>query len=377
MLSVVRPVSRAPTRVALARGIQSFEVLDSDIHKTRSGKTVISQGSGGRSSRTGFTATVFGANGQLGTNLVSKLAKHGTITVCPYREEMTKRHLKVCGDLGVVNFMEFDLRNVKSIEDSVKHSDIVFNLIGRDFETKNFTYENVHVEGARRIAEAVRKHNVSRFIHVSSHSADVNSPSRFYQTKALGEEAVRDIVPDATIVRPGPIFGNGDRMLQKIGPAHILPSCNGGNETLRPVYVQNVARALEKIGYDDATAGKTYELNGPDEYRYKEIVQLVRDATFRDIKEIEFPKELYKFFTKMTQFIYWQTTCPDEVERMYINQIVNDDVETFESLGIKPAHLKDHLTALVRHHRTYLTMRDNFDTDARRRKEREFVRIIH
>jgi NADH dehydrogenase (ubiquinone) 1 alpha subcomplex subunit 9 len=29
-----------------------------------------------------------------------------------------------------------DLRNVQSIEESVRHSDIVYNLIGRDYATK-------------------------------------------------------------------------------------------------------------------------------------------------------------------------------------------------------------------------------------------------
>lgn len=31
---------------------------------------------------------------------------------------------------------EYDLRNTASIEESVRHSDIVFNLVGRDYETK-------------------------------------------------------------------------------------------------------------------------------------------------------------------------------------------------------------------------------------------------
>lgn len=72
----------------------------------------------------------------------------------PFREEMTRRHLKVAGDLGRVVFMvgfiyrtarnynstdrsqEFDLRNTQSIEESVRHSDMVYNLIGRDYPTK-------------------------------------------------------------------------------------------------------------------------------------------------------------------------------------------------------------------------------------------------
>jgi hypothetical protein len=74
--------------------------------------------------------------------------------VIPYREEQTKRHLKVSGDLGKVIFIvcrnyyfcfhsrcsyilqEYDLRNTQSIEESVRHSDIVFNLVGRDYPTK-------------------------------------------------------------------------------------------------------------------------------------------------------------------------------------------------------------------------------------------------
>ena len=96
---------------------------------------------------------------------------------------MAKRHLKVTGDLGRVSFMEFDLRNTQSIEESVRHSDIVYNLIGRKYPTKNFSYRDVHVEGTERIAEAVAKYDCDRFVHVSSYNADVDSPSEFFRSK--------------------------------------------------------------------------------------------------------------------------------------------------------------------------------------------------
>ena len=68
---------------------------------------------------------------------------------------MTKRHLKLTGDLGRVVFMvgieivtkylhvlsfdiqEYDLRNTQSIEESVRHSDVVYNLVGRQYLTKS------------------------------------------------------------------------------------------------------------------------------------------------------------------------------------------------------------------------------------------------
>ena len=48
---------------------------------------------------------------------------------------------------------------------------------------RNFDLEDVHVEGAERIADAVAKYDIDRFIHMSSHNADKNSSSEFYRTK--------------------------------------------------------------------------------------------------------------------------------------------------------------------------------------------------
>jgi NADH dehydrogenase (ubiquinone) 1 alpha subcomplex subunit 9 len=90
----------------------------------------------GRHAQNGSVATVFGCTGFLGRYLVSKLAKRGVQVVVPYRDEDEKRHLRVMGDLGQIVPTEFDMRNDSQIEEAVRHSDIVYNLIGRDYETK-------------------------------------------------------------------------------------------------------------------------------------------------------------------------------------------------------------------------------------------------
>ncbi len=154
----------------------------------------------------------------------------------PFREEMAKRHLKVTGDLGRVIFMEMDLRNTPSIEESVRHSDIVYNLIGRDYPTKNFDLEDVHVGGTERIAEAVAKYDIDRFVQVSSHSADINSPSEFYRTKARGEQVARSIFPETTIVRPAPMFGFEDRLLNTLASASHVITSNYLQERFWPVH---------------------------------------------------------------------------------------------------------------------------------------------
>lgn len=78
---------------------------------------------------------------------------------------------------------------------------------------RNFDYSSVHVAGAERIAKIAAASGVSRLVHVSHLNASVNSQSKFYQTKAEGEEKVKAAFPTATIIRPGTMFGYEDKLL--------------------------------------------------------------------------------------------------------------------------------------------------------------------
>lgn len=66
---------------------------------------------------------------------------------------------------------------------------------------------------AERIARICAEANVPRLIHVSHINAAPDSPSELYRTKWEGERAVRDAFPEATIVRPGHMFGAEDWLL--------------------------------------------------------------------------------------------------------------------------------------------------------------------
>jgi len=70
--------------------------------------------------------------------------------------------------------------------------------------------------GAAQIAKIARENDVSRFIHVSHLNAKADSESAFYRTKYEGEVAVREAFPEATIARPGPLFGGEDWLLNAV-----------------------------------------------------------------------------------------------------------------------------------------------------------------
>ena len=71
-------------------------------------------------------------------------------------------------------FTEFHLQDEASIMKAIKHSDIVINMIGREWETKNFKFDDVNNEGARMLARCARQSGARTFIHVSHLLASEN-----------------------------------------------------------------------------------------------------------------------------------------------------------------------------------------------------------
>ena len=133
------------------------------------------RGSGYRSSFSGQVATIFGGTGMVARGVTNRLGKTGTQMIIPYRgEPYFYQRLKVCGDLGQVLFTPFELKDEESIKNAMKYSDIVINLIGREYETMNYKFEDVNVKGPALLAKCAREMGVKRFVHISSINAREN-----------------------------------------------------------------------------------------------------------------------------------------------------------------------------------------------------------
>ncbi|GAO52078.1 NAD(P)-binding protein [Saitoella complicata NRRL Y-17804] len=345
---------RLGSRSAVKTPVASAKRNVHDIMISRTGKPIIRQGGGGRSSLSGHTATVFGATGFLGRYIVSKLAKQGTTVVIPWRDEDAKRHLKVSGDLGQVVMHEFDLRNTESIESAVRHSDIVYNLIGRDWETKNFKFHDVHIDGAARIAESCAKYDVDRLVHVSALNADEHSPSEFYRTKAQAENIVRGVFPEATIVRPSTMYGAEDRFLNVLASKTTHFSSNSQKAIVRPTHVADVAEALEYMMHNDWTAAQTFELYGKEELSVAEVAEMVRRVTLKKHRNYNIPSPIMKQICKVLELAWWPIYSPDQVAREFINDTPTQGAKTFADLGITPAEFEHTSLTYLRSYRSNL-----------------------
>lgn len=259
---------------------------------------------------------IAGSTGFLGRYVVNALAKMGSHVIIPYRGvEDDTRALKVCGDLGQVVPVPYDPRDASSIDAHINnngHTNLVINVIGKRYETKNYKFDDVHVGVASRIAEACAAGNI-RLIHVSALGADLNSPSAFLRSKAKGEAAVRSICPSATIIRPGLIVGDEDYFFKKWSYVSkilpFVPLVNHGSAKRQPVYVNDVAQAIVHCAHLPAlTHSTTYELVGPDVFTIKEMLDNMYAHTHRPNKTLALPTSIINMIasaSEMLPFPFW------------------------------------------------------------------------
>ncbi|GAV89398.1 hypothetical protein CFOL_v3_32813 [Cephalotus follicularis] len=69
----------------------------------------------------------------------------GTQVLVPFRGcEDSTRHLKLMGDLGQVVPMKYNPRDEDYVKAVMAKANVVINLIGREFETRNYSFEEVN-----------------------------------------------------------------------------------------------------------------------------------------------------------------------------------------------------------------------------------------
>ncbi|PNY04598.1 NADH dehydrogenase [Trifolium pratense] len=288
----------------------------------------------------GIVATVFGATGFLGRYVVQQLAKMGSQVLVPFRgSEDCPRHLKLMGDLGQIVPMKFNPRDESSVKAVMARANVVINLIGRDYETRNYSYEEVHYHMAEKLAKAW---------------ASPSSSSRMLRCKAAAEEAVLRELPEATIFKPAVMIGTEDRILNRW--AHFakkygfLPLMGNGNTKIQPVYVVDVASALTTALKDDGTSmGKIYELGGPEIFTVHELAEIMYDVIREWPRYVNVPLPIAKALATPRELFLNKVPFPlpkpemfnlDQIHAFAKDTVVSENALTFNDLGIVPHKLK-------------------------------------
>lgn len=140
----------------------------------------------------------------------------------------------------------------------------------------------INVEGTNALITAARTHGRPRWIQISSMSAHPGSTSAYGRTKYQADQVVRSADLPWTILRPGLIYGPGSRGLVAKTVAFmrkfpVIPVVGSGRQKIRPIYIDDVARAALDCVTTPLTIGNSYMIGGADDLEFNEFLrQLAR-----------------------------------------------------------------------------------------------------
>jgi uncharacterized protein YbjT (DUF2867 family) len=285
---------------------------------------------------------IYGGSGFIGRHVVRALAKTGARMRIAVRRPELAGFLQPLGGVGQIIPVQANVRYPESLLAAANGADAVINLVGILAPSGKQTFKAVQDEGARHVAEAARTSGAKAFVHMSAIGADANSPSVYARTKAAGEAAVKEVIPDAVILRPSVVFGPEDEFfnrfaaLARLSPA--LPLIGGGKTQFQPVFVGDVAKAVIAALTGKAQAGAVYELGGPEILSMKEVMERVLTYTMRKRMLVTLPFPLAKLQGAMLQLLPNPPLTLDQVRLLEKDNVVSEtakrDHRTLEGLGI-------------------------------------------
>ena len=305
--------------------------------------------------------TVFGASGFLGRYVVRALAARGWRVRAAVRNPHTAHELKVIGDVGQVQLMQANLRFPKSVARAVDGADAVINLVGVLFESGRQTFEALLAAGPDTIGEACAAAGITNVAHVSAIGANPESDSEYARTKYAGEAALRSHIAAADILRPSIIFGPEDEFFNRFAGLTsftlALPLLGGGKTKLQPVFVEDVASAVA-ISVTRGSSGKTYELGGPQSYKFKSLMTFILETIGKKRLLLPLPwfaANIMGFLGELSGALPFVKPflTRDQVENLRLDNIVAEDAAGFEAFNIQPSTIESIVPTYLAKYRKY------------------------
>ncbi len=234
---------------------------------------------------------VTGGTGFVGTHLVNRLLHSGhAVAVLARSPEKTRNRYN-----HPVETVAGDVLDPASLGTATAGRDAVVHLVGIINEKGIQTFDRMHREATENVVAAARGAGVRRYLHMSAMGSSEDAPSQYGRSKAAGERAVGASGLDWTIFRPSIIFGPGDGFVSLLAPIvrlnpGFIPVIGPGTTRFQPVSVFDVARVFASALERPETAGKIYEVGGPDVLTLNEVYREIAAAVGKPGKRlIHFP----------------------------------------------------------------------------------------
>jgi len=229
-------------------------------------------------------------------------------------------------------------------------------LVGILYETRKQKFNLIHSEFPNLLSKLCNELKVKKLIHISALGVKENHVSKYMQSKHQGEKNIQETFRSSIILRPSVIFGPEDNFFNTFASiaqfSPVLPLVGGGKTKFAPIYVGNVAEAIVKALELNSLESKVFEIGGPENYSFKELMEILLVEIKKKRFLINVPFSFAKFQSYFLQMLPNPLLTPDQVELLKYNNVVSGNYPTLKDLGITGTSIQNILPQYIYRFRT-------------------------
>ena len=300
---------------------------------------------------------VFGAGGFLGRHLIRELTKLDYRVKIATRNPFLKGYLRPLGNPGQIELIKTNIFNAEDVKQVLKNCDYAINLVGILYETRKQKFIQIHSHFPYLLSNLCNEIGIKNLIHVSALGVKEKHSSQYIQSKFQGEKNIQNFFKPSVILRPSLIFGPEDKFFNtfasyaRIFPA--LPLIGGGKTKFAPIYCVDVGKAIVKALELKNTEPKIYELGGPEDYSFRELIEILLGEIKKKRFLVNIPFNIAKFQSYFLQMLPNPILTMDQVELLKYDNIISGEHPTLKDLGIQGKTIHSILPEYIYRFRTY------------------------
>ncbi len=212
-----------------------------------------------------------GATGTVGAALLRRLTARSTPVRCLVRDPrgLGAHRVRVQITLG-------DLADSASFRNALRGVETVVHLAASIRDQPRGSIEELNGMATLRLVRGAERAGARRFVFISALGASLQSPTRFFRSKALARAAVEKADLETTVFAPSIVYTPGDpwlTLLERLTLLPVMPISGSGRSLYQPIWAEDVADCVVAALDLPGDGRRSFDLAGPEILSYEEIVR--------------------------------------------------------------------------------------------------------